>query len=61
MIKSIIQALAGIIKILLIAVKGDQPKKEEIEQSTEELWSEDKYLQDRLKQMIKEKENEKNN
>ena len=59
MIKAIFQAIAQVLKIILIAVKGDQPKKEEIEQSTEELWNEDKYLQDRLKQMIKEKENEK--
>lgn len=58
--KSILQALAGIIKIILIAIKGDQPKKEEIEQSTNELWSMDKYLQERLKEKIKEKENEKN-
>ena len=61
MIKAIFQAIAQVLKIILIAVKGDQPKRDEIEQSTQDLWQENKQLQEQLEQKIKEKENEKGN
>ena len=51
--KGIFEFLAGLVKVLLVVLKGDQPKRQEIENATNDLEKEDKNLQKELESKIK--------
>jgi len=60
-IKSIFEILAKILSIIISISKGYQPRRDEIEQATNQLEKENRDLQNKLEKEIKEKEHESSN
>jgi len=51
--KAIFEIIAKVLEIITSIMKGNQPKRSEIEQATDDLQKEDKDLQNQLENEIK--------
>ena len=50
--KGIFEFLAALVKIVLIVIKGDQPKRTEVEEATNDLEKQNSHLQKDLEKKI---------
>ncbi len=58
--KAIFTIIGQILTLIVTVLKGDQPRRSEVEDATNQLEEENKTLMENLEKIVKEKENEEN-